>query len=58
MTQKLGVMTFSKKVKQNPEALQLMNGDLKKTYKRNVSVPTYPQKFDRIRLIFDEGKKA
>ena len=46
-------MTFSKKVKQNPEALQLMNGGLK-----NVSVPTYPQKFDRIRLIFDEGKKA
>ena len=30
----------------------------KKTYKRNVSVPTYPQKFDRIRLIFDEAKKA
>ena len=30
----------------------------KKTYNRNVSVPTYPQKFDRIQLIFDEATKA
>ena len=35
MTQKLGVITFSKKLKRNPEALPLMNGGLKIQYGTN-----------------------